>query len=92
MRYAPGNHSGPNRADKGHHGGSCNVTACQLPASAFWFNHSTRAYYCETCARAINAANPPNADDFVRNLGHELCTHEPTLGQRIADALTPVKP
>lgn len=30
MRYAPGNHEGPNRADKGEYGGSCNVTACQL--------------------------------------------------------------
>lgn len=29
MQYAPGNHEGPNRADKGQLGGSCNVTACQ---------------------------------------------------------------
>lgn len=73
MRYAPGNHSGPNRDDKGQYGGSCNVTACQLPDSAFWFNHSTLRYYCETCAKAINVANPPEADSFVQRLGHELC-------------------
>ena len=53
--YAPGNHphDEPNRADKGKHGGACNVTACQLPNSATWFNHSTRKYYCPTCAHPI---------------------------------------
>jgi len=42
------------RKDKGVKGGSCNVTACQEPESAFYFNKSTRAYYCENCAREIN--------------------------------------
>lgn len=72
MRYAPGNHKGPDRSDKGQYGGSCNVTACQLPGSAFWFNHSTEKYYCDTCAWAINHAN--RDDSFVRGLGHPLCT------------------
>lgn len=72
--YAPGCHEGPNRADKGVHGGACNVTACQLPDSALWYNHSTQAYYCRACALAINEANPPGADSFMRGLGHELCT------------------
>lgn len=71
MQYAPGNHEGPNRADKGQLGGSCNVTACQLPASAFYFNHSTQAHYCRVCAKAINASN---AADAQRLYGHELCT------------------
>jgi len=30
------------RKDKGVKGGSCNVTACQEPESAFYFNKSTR--------------------------------------------------
>ncbi len=79
MRYAPGNHEGPNRADKGQKGGACNVTACQLPGSAVYFNHSTRAYYCQTCARAINDANAH--DSFTIGLGHDLCTlDESALG------------
>ncbi|WP_278366920.1 hypothetical protein [Marinobacter salarius] len=39
--------------DKGKRGGRCNVTACQQPG-AWYFNKSTRAYYCENCAREIN--------------------------------------
>lgn len=41
------------KADKGHKDGSCNVTACQEPGANF-FNRSTKAYYCEFCARRIN--------------------------------------
>lgn len=73
MRYAPGNHVGPNRDDKGKKGGACNVTSCQLPNSALWYNHSTQAYYCETCAKAINDSNRADA---MRLYGHELCTLE----------------
>ena len=39
---------------KGWKGGPCNITACQKPNSAFYFNKSTRAYYCRECAREIN--------------------------------------
>lgn len=39
---------------KGLKGGLCNVTACQKPDSAFYFNKSTEAYYCESCAKKIN--------------------------------------
>lgn len=42
------------RPDKGLKGGSCNVTACQEPNSAFYFNKSTKAYYCRRCADEIN--------------------------------------
>lgn len=45
----------PLKADKGQQGGSCNVTACQEPG-ATWFNTSTRAFYCPSCARKINRA------------------------------------
>lgn len=47
------------------------LTACQLPNSAFYFNHSTQAHYCRVCAKAINASN---AADAQRLYGHELCT------------------
>lgn len=40
---------------KGKFDGNCNRTACQKPiAGENWFNTSTRAYYCTTCARQIN--------------------------------------
>lgn len=71
MNYAPGKHSGPDKPDKGKLGGSCNVTACQLEASAFYYNHSTQKHYCQVCAKAINNAN---RQDALRLYGHELCT------------------
>jgi hypothetical protein len=40
---------------KGIFNGNCNRTACQKPG-ATWFNTSTRAFYCEHCARDINRA------------------------------------
>lgn len=75
MGYAPGNHptDKPNRADKGKYGGSCNVTACQLPNSAKWFNHSTRKYYCDECAHWLNT-DKFNRADAARLFGHDLCT------------------
>jgi hypothetical protein len=71
-RYAPGNHEGPNRPDKGLEGGACNVTACQLPNSATWYNHSTQRWYCRTCAVELNRVN----SDFRQMFGkdHDLCT------------------
>lgn len=44
---------GPNKPDKGHRLGSCNVTRCQQPG-AFWYNKGTLAYYCTSCAHGIN--------------------------------------
>jgi hypothetical protein len=57
------------KLDKGLFGGSCNRRACQRPG-ATWFNHSTRAHYCEDCAQAINRANP---DTWVIGLDGPLC-------------------
>lgn len=42
---------------KGKHGLNCNVTACQKPNSAWWWNSSTRAWYCADCAYDIQKAN-----------------------------------
>lgn len=41
------------KPDKGQRGGSCNRRDCQAPG-AWWFNDSTRKYYCAECAEAIN--------------------------------------
>lgn len=58
---------------KGTRGGNCNITSCQKPNSAFWFNHSTRKYYCESCAKRLNN-DEFNKRDAMRMFGHDLCT------------------
>ena len=71
-------YTGPNKPDKGLEDGSCNRTACQAPG-ATWFNHSTRAWYCRPCAHLINAAC--RQDQFIRYLGHDLCTPKLPVGE-----------
>lgn len=63
------------KPDKGLKGGSCNRTACQGP-DAYYFNKSTRAYYCKTCADAINW--PGGWADTLALYGtHLLCELDP---------------
>lgn len=62
----------PLTPQKGLKGGNCNRTACQKPGAQF-FNHSTKKYYCQTCAMLINRANH---NDAMAMLGHALCTYE----------------
>lgn len=64
---------------KGNYNEECNITACQKPASATWYNHSTRKYYCPSCARRLNS-DPFNARDAQKMFGHTLCT----LGENIS--------
>lgn len=64
---------------KGKKGENCNRTACQAPG-AYWYNHSTQAYYCRTCADLINRAN--RHDSFVRDLGHDLLTLDPDFADK----------
>lgn len=59
--------------NKGEFKGSCNMTACQKPDSAVYFNHSTRKYYCSACAKRLNN-DPFNKEDALRMWGHDLCT------------------
>ena len=59
--------------DKGELNGKCNITSCQKPNSATWYNHSTRKYYCPSCARRLNT-DEFNKRDAVRMFGHDLCT------------------
>lgn len=56
---------------KGHYNGLCNRTDCQSPVHVVYFNHSTRKYYCPSCAHLINDANH---FDSLEMFGHDLCT------------------
>lgn len=60
---------------KGEYGQECNITACQKPNSAYWFNHFNKMYYCEECANRLNN-DEFNKRDAQRLLGHQMCTYE----------------
>lgn len=65
---------------KGEKGGNCNRSACQAPG-AYWYNHSTQKYYCETCADVLNK-DRFNAADAARLYGHPLCTLDPDFASK----------
>jgi hypothetical protein len=44
-----GDYKGPDKPGKGNRGGPCNRSSCQT-APAFWFNHGSNRWYCESCA------------------------------------------
>jgi hypothetical protein len=44
-----GDYDGPNKADKGKRGGSCNRTRCQDSPANYW-NHGSYSWYCAGCA------------------------------------------
>lgn len=58
---------------KGQHGLNCNVTACQKPHSAWWWNNSTRAWYCADCAYEIQKVNWRDAW-WIQNYDYTLMT------------------
>ena len=60
-----------NRTMKGEYGQECNRTACNNQNAQF-YNHSTRKYYCGSCAQTINSLNHA---DSMRMFGHQLCTY-----------------
>jgi uncharacterized Zn ribbon protein len=66
---------------KGELNGSCNITSCQKPNSATWYNHSTRKYYCSSCARRLNN-DEFNKRDVMKMFGHDLCTLVDTNANR----------
>ena len=69
----------PTPEDKGVKGGSCNRSHCVRPASAFYYNHGTRLYYCRRCADELNRANR----DAVGVYGHPLCTLDPDFIEQL---------
>lgn len=64
--------------EKGELYGLCNRSSCLSPMNVRWFNHSTKRYYCASCAHELNM-DPCNYRDAKRMFGHELCTLEGTL-------------
>ena len=58
---------------KGELNGKCNITRCQSEENVTWYNHSTRKYYCESCAKRLNN-DEFNKRDAMRLFGHDLCT------------------
>lgn len=70
----------PDGPAKGEKGGNCNRSACQAPG-AYWYNHSTRLYYCETCAEILNK-DKFNREDAQRMYGHPLCTLDPDFASK----------
>lgn len=62
---------GPEKADKGKEGGSCNRELCQ-DSPADWYNHGSLSWYCARCRHTIEF------DSFnFRNWKQE---HEPGCG------------
>lgn len=55
---------------KGKKNGACNRTACQSEIHVVFYNKSTMAYYCPSCAKKINDANQY---DFGGNFVGDLC-------------------
>jgi len=51
-------------------GQKCARTACNNP-NAQWYNHSTRMFYCETCAAKLNKIH---REEAMKLYGHDLCT------------------
>lgn len=49
---AYGDYNGPDKADKGVEGGSCNRSLCQA-SPAIWYNHGSYSWYCADCRRDI---------------------------------------
>lgn len=57
---------------KGDYKDICNITRCDNE-NAEYFNHSTRRYYCKSCAFNLNN-DPYNNRDAMRLFGHDLLT------------------
>ena len=67
---------------KGQFDGNCNRTACQAPLVRHgigenWWNSSTQAYYCTSCARLLNR-------ESQRFEAIEICTYQTDPSSRPA--------
>ncbi len=71
---AYGDYDGPDKADKGKEGGSCNRRRCQA-SPALWYNHGSFKWYCGHCRRDIEF-DSFNLRDWESNyrpkLGHPM--------------------
>ena len=50
--------------------GVCNRTTCASEDNIVFFNHSTRKYYCVSCAMTLNDVNRKDAHKLYQ---HDLC-------------------
>ena len=66
---------------KGELGGRCNVNACQLPGSAFFFNTGRQAYYCYHCALGLHNANRQHYHEFGPLISKELLAEARNSGE-----------
>jgi uncharacterized protein YecA (UPF0149 family) len=66
---------------KGKLNGNCNRRDCQKP-EALYYNHSTRLYYCESCANLLNRVN---RDWSIYSFGHDLCTLSELVTQELSE-------
>jgi hypothetical protein len=62
----------PETAGKGKKGENCNVTHCQKPESAFYYNRVMNAWYCEDCALKIEASANAQGNSFYDNLEENI--------------------
>jgi hypothetical protein len=55
---------------KGDYKDTGNISRCDN-TDAEWYNHSTKRYYCKSCAMRLNS-DPFNYRDAQRLFGHNL--------------------
>lgn len=88
-----GDYNGPNKADKGQSGGSCNRTLCQA-APADYYNHGSYSWYCIHCAVDIGQDHVNYRGwmrDFYPSCGHAMFETQEQMDARAAQGgtLTP---
>jgi hypothetical protein len=82
-----GDYNGPNKADKGKSGGSCNRTLCQA-APADYYNHGSLSWYCVNCAHDIGQDHV-NLRGWMRDwypkCGHPMFETQEQMDARISE-------
>lgn len=62
----------PKTPGKGKKGENCNVTSCQRPYSALYFNRVMNAYYCSECAEEIERSANTSGLSLFDNLKEHM--------------------
>ncbi len=70
---------------KGKEGENCNVTACQAPESAFYFNTAMNAWYCHSCAYEINRFAKMDGQDLFPKFEEHRDAEEAAFNKRHND-------
>jgi len=73
---------------KGKEGENCNVTACQEPESAFYYNKVMHAYYCEHCARDIERFAQMDGLSLFDNLNEDIKKNQKKRREELRKQLT----